>query len=346
MPNDKKQSKEKFLKSDMDEKPLDRNAIIKRMECTSNLSSLSLLGVCVYTVPDVFELVAKFCRNLTTVSIEVVENTDLDKFSLFTSGCDKVRHFEIIDRLHRFKNEHLLLVLSSPWSLTSLKLIGTAVTKASLTMLPNSLESLDIRSCKYLTVHAFNILRTRCPNLKSLKTSISFDQSKLDDFTFHWPRLESCIISTSQLLTFRKFCLLKELFLHCSAENVSINSILSELPQIRKLQLKISSAKDEVLYFDNNLKILIIDSDRPLAHNVILSLPYCAHLECLKIFGTDVGLVIRELLEKCGLLRYIYAPETTLDKYEFEKLTKIYRSRTIVVDIVVKDYPVSADEQK
>lgn len=311
--------------------------IVEFVKVGDRLRSLKVSSAVTLECPSLFELLANFCPNLNKIEISALTNVDLAKLHHFTSKCKKVVHFAIEDHDGIFKDEHLLLVLSSLWKLEFLKLIGASVTKSALNLLPSSLTYLDLRSCKFITLHAFNIIRKRCPLLKFLYTALCFDQPKLDDLGYHWPQLEACIVSTKTLLNFKKLDCLKELFLHCTVRGVSLNSIVNELRQLCKLQLDIVSAKDEVLYFGCDLKTLVIKSDEPLSHNIVLSLPYCSKLEVLDVRGTDIRAIVEELMEKCNSLRYLQALDTEVDYESFSRLMiKAKLDRKIVVDLSLR----------
>lgn len=327
------------IESTINGEPVTEDSFIDLLKVSRKwLTKLELSGNCIKNIPHVFELIGKHCPRLSSLSLVLMENTDLTKLCLLTGKCKKISHFSIEDRSSSFKDEDLILVLSANWKLEYLKLAGAAITKASLKMLPETMRSLDIRSCKTVTLHALSSIQNRCPNLKTLKTSLVFDQTKLDDIPYYWPQMGTCIICTSQIVSFKKFENIKKLFLHTIARGVSLNSIVNDMPLLENLQLNIPDAKDEILYFQHDIKILIIKSMEPLSHNIILSLPYCQELECLRIIGTDIWSVLEEILERCTSLRYLEAPDTAIEREAFIRMVENAKLKeTTVIDLMLKD---------
>ena len=265
---------------------------------------------------DLLVYISNYCSDIKGLQFDCLNPCWVKDLHHLFSKCRYIESLLFEDTEKVFTDDHLYLVLSSSWKLTSLKVARSLITRKYLNHLYPTLTSLDIRFCKNLTVQSLNQIKDQCPNLKCLRTSFLYNQFKLNDVNYYWPNLDSFVMETKVQLSFANlFKNMTNLSLNSlTNEAVSMRLLLDNLPNLQRLQLDVESVCDEVLTFDDSVKTLIIRTLTPLPDNVVLSLPFCHNLEILHIRGTNIAYVLEDILAKCTKLQSINSLDTVMPR--------------------------------
>lgn len=305
--------------SDIDGEPISEGSLENLLNFSSKkLLSLKFVQSSVTLPCNLFDLIGMYCPNLTIFECCSLKNLDWSKFQVLPKKCKNLTTLSLIDQ-RTLRDEHLGSVFAYGWKLTTLKLHGTAVTKSTLSKLPNSLDCLDLRGCKFVSIQSLLVLKQRCPRLTTLYSEFILDQDKFDDICSYWPGMQRFICSTKCSLNIGQMKNLSEVFLN-SSTTVSMKPLVTQLRKLSRLQLHARSLRNEILQFVCPLKILILETDEPMPCDIVLSLPYCLSLEILDVSGSDIHEILEELLNKCANLKYVKALDSLVGRDHASKL--------------------------
>jgi len=277
-----------------------------------------------------FIYLADTCPNLKVLDIRSsIFPIRPEEMRIFVSRCLKIENFSLIDGDATFTDPLFRIILTCSWTLKILKLVGAPISKANVDLLPYCLESLDIRGCKFLTVHSIIHIREQCPNIRRLITSLILDQNNVDNVRTYWPDIQSLMVVTKNELNFNLYKL-KELVLFSSIRDFSLNTLFQQIKTLDTLQLETKSVRCELIHPTPKVRTLEIKTDEPLQPDIVMSIPFFKNLARLGIRGTDISNSIQDILNHCKKIQFIKNLDCYMKRDQYDKL---HCNRTVEITI-------------